>query len=97
MPEYDTLESLKEREVINVCDGRRLGYVCNAQLDLCTGRLTAIIVPGECNFLGISKGDDIIIPWDCIERLGRDIILVRCDGEYKRMPKPKKKLFKFVN
>lgn len=93
MPEFDTLGSLREREVINVCDGRRLGYVCDAQLDLCTGKLTAIIVPGECNFLGISKGDDIIIPWGCIQRLGKDIILVNCQGEYQRCPRKKKKLF----
>ena len=94
MPDPCTLESLKEREVINVCDGRRLGCVCDARLDLQTGRLTALIVPGECNFLGISKGDDVLIPWDCIERIGEDIILVRCDGEYIKCPKQKKRHFK---
>lgn len=94
MPDLITVESLKDREVINVCDGRRLGCVCDAQFELCSGRLTALIVPGECNFLGISKGDDILIPWHCIERIGDDIILVKCDGEYIRIPKKKKKLFK---
>ena len=94
MPDLCTLESLKNREVINVCDGRRLGNVCDAQLDLMSGRLTAIIVPGECNFLGISKGDDILIPWGCIERIGEDIILVKCEGEYVRCPRPKRRFFK---
>lgn len=94
MSDICSLESLKEREVINVCDGRRLGSVCDAQLDLINGRLTAIIVPGECNFLGISKGDDILIPWSCIERIGEDIILVKCEGEYIKCPRPKKRLFK---
>ena len=94
MPDFTTLDQLKEREVINVCDGRRLGNVSDAQLDLDTGRLTALIVPGECNFLGISKGDDILIPWGCIERIGPDIILVRCDGEYIKCPRQKKRLFK---
>ena len=94
MPDLVLLESLKDREVINVCDGRRLGYVCDAQLDLCSGRLTAIIVPGECNFLGFSKGDDILIPWACIERIGDDIILVKSDGDYIRIPRRKRKLLK---
>jgi len=94
MPDLITLESLKDREVINVCDGRRLGNVCDAQFDICTGQLTGLIVPGECNFLGISKGDDILIPWGCIERIGDDIIIIRCDGNYTRMPKKKRKLFK---
>ena len=94
MPDLVLLESLKDREVINVCDGRRLGYVCDAQLDLCSGRLTAIIVPGECNFLGFSKGDDILSPWACIERIGDDIILVKSDGDYIRIPRRKRKLLK---
>ena len=94
MPDLITLESLKEREVINVCDGRRLGNVSDAQLDLCSGRLTALIVPGECNFLGISKGDDILIPWHCIERIGDDIIIVKCEGDYIRVPRKKKRFLK---
>ena len=94
MPEFVTLEALKDREVINVCDGRRLGNVCDAQFELCSGKLTALIVPGECNFLGISKGDDILIPWSCIERIGDDLIIVKCDGEYMRCPRKKKRFLK---
>ena len=94
MPDFITVDQLKDREVINVCDGRRLGNVSDVQIDLCNGRLTAIIVPGECNFLGFSKGDDVLIPWSCIERIGDDIIIVRCEGEYLRVPRKKKRLFK---
>ena len=94
MPDFTTLDSLKEREVINVSDGRRLGNVCDAQLELCSGRLIALIVPGECNFLGISKGDDVLIPWGCIERIGDDIIIVKCEGEYMRVPRKKRHFFK---
>ena len=53
-----TLDELKNKEVINVCDGHRLGFVIDGQLDVVSGRLISIIVPGECNFLGISKGED---------------------------------------
>lgn len=66
MPDIISFDSLKEREVINVCDGKRLGYVCDGQIDINCGKLIAIIVPGECNFLGISKGDDILIPWKAL-------------------------------
>ena len=44
--------------------------------------------------LGIPKGDDILIPWSCIERIGDDIILIRCDGEYMKCPRQKKRIFK---
>ena len=94
MPDFITVDQLKDREVINVCDGRRLGCVCDAQFDLCGGRLTALIVAGECNFLGISKGDDVLIPWSCIERIGDDIIIVRCEGEYMRIPRKKRRFLK---
>ena len=91
--EYTTIDALKDKEVINVCDGKKLGFVCDCQIDICMGRLLAIIVPGECNFLGISKGEDILIPWENIERIGDDIILVRIPDLYQRVEKPKKKFF----
>ncbi len=86
-----TLDALKNKEVINICDGRRLGFVIDGQLDISQGRLISIIVPGECNFLGISKGDNIIIPWSCIERIGDDIILVKVSDMYQRCEKAKRK------
>lgn len=68
---------MRDKEVINVCDGRRLGYVSDVEFDICDGRICAIVVPGECNMLGFGKGEDIVIPWDKIERIGEDTILVK--------------------
>ncbi len=74
-----TIEKLHEKEVINIIDGKRLGYPCDVKMDLCDGRITAIIVPCGGGFLGIgSKHEDIIIPWENIEKIGKDIILVKC-------------------
>lgn len=87
MVESVTFDSLKDREVINVNDGKRLGYVCDLSFDIFSGRINAIIVPGECNFLGISKGENILIPWECIERIGDDIIIVKEPGPYQRCPR----------
>ena len=86
-----TLDAMKNKEVINISDGRRLGFVVDGQLDIIQGKLISIIVPGECNFLGISKGDDILIPWECIERIGDDIILVKVNDIYKRCERAKKR------
>ena len=36
----------KHKEVINISDGRRLGYVQDVCADLETGNITLIIVPG---------------------------------------------------
>lgn len=79
------IEDFRFKEVINVCDGRRLGYVSDVFVEIATGRVTAIIVPGPCKFLGLFwREDDYIIPWECIRRIGSDIILVDVSGAYRR-------------
>lgn len=61
--------------VINVCDGASLGYVTDIELDMCDGRIAALIV-GDCTLLGISKEEVIRIEWCKIKCIGEDAILV---------------------
>ena len=85
---------LKCREVINICDGCRLGFVCDVELDCTGGNIVALIVPGKLKFVGLfGREDDFVIPWGCIRRIGNDIILVEVDLERIRVPCRKKKLF----
>ena len=68
---------LKCREVINIRDCKRLGFVGDVDFDLENGCILAIIVPGPptiCGFLGCEK--EFIIPYCCIRQVGPDIILV---------------------
>lgn len=65
------------REVINLCDGARLGEVCDLVFEPVSGSITAIVVPGQGGFFGMFCKDDCVIPWACIETLGDDYILVR--------------------
>ncbi len=67
----------KQKEVININDGRRLGFVCDVEIDLDSGRLEAIIIPGEGRIFGLfGRVNDYVIPWDRIKKIGEDIILV---------------------
>ena len=68
----------KHKEVVNIKDGKRLGYVQDVCADLETGIITSIIVPGGTNRLMslFSNSNDIIIPWDKITCIGDDLILV---------------------
>ncbi len=67
----------KHKEVINIKDGRRLGYVQDVTADFKTGNIKEIIVPGSNNFFNIfSAGNELTIPWDSIKVIGEDIILV---------------------
>ena len=79
------IAELRYKEIINVCTGHRLGYVSDADFDIQTGQLRALIVPGPCRFFGLfGREDDYILPFDCISRIGSDIILIEVHGEYQR-------------
>lgn len=68
----------KRKEVINITDGRRLGFVQDVCADLETGKITSIIVPGGTNKLinFFSSSNDIVIEWSKIKCIGEDLILV---------------------
>lgn len=67
----------KHKEVININDGRRLGFVQDVCADLETGTITSIIVPGNNKFMGMfSNGNEIVIQWQNIKCIGEDVILV---------------------
>ncbi len=71
------VSELRRKEVINVKDGARLGFVCDVEFDELEGTVDAIIVPGPARFFGIfGRDEDYIISWDEIEKIGEDIILV---------------------
>ena len=68
---------LCRKEVIDVTDGSRYGYVGDAEIDLETGQVRALVVPGRLRLLGLlGREEDHIFPWAAIKRLGEDIILV---------------------
>ena len=58
-------------EVINLCDGARLGTTRALELDADCGNVTALIVPVECGFFSFGKCDAYRIPWCRIECMGR--------------------------
>lgn len=70
---------LQVLEVINVVDGRRLGTVYDLELDVNSGRILRLILPGPPRgFLGWwGRGQDVEIPWENIVKIGVDVILVR--------------------
>ena len=81
---------LQCKEVICISDGRRLGYICDAKVEVPEGTITAIIVPGPCSFFGLwGRRDDFVIPWRCIKRIGPDIVLVDIKPEECRVPRVK--------
>jgi len=79
---------LKRMEVINICDGKRLGFVGDIEFDECTGKIKCLIVPGPgviCGILGREK--EFEIPFEDICQFGDDIILVKFENKEKEKEK----------
>ncbi len=71
------MQELRCKEVINICDGCRLGYVGDVDVLVPEGQVAAIVVFGPCRFFGLfGRGEEYYIPWENIQRVGDDIILV---------------------
>jgi YlmC/YmxH family sporulation protein len=71
-----TFCELREREVVNIVDGKRLGRVIDMAFTCC-GQAVGIVVPGERRLLkNISGCENIFIPWKCVSKIGDDVILV---------------------
>ncbi|MCL2408883.1 MAG: YlmC/YmxH family sporulation protein [Oscillospiraceae bacterium] len=84
------LVDLRCKEVINIHNGFRLGFVCDVIIDVLTGHMAAILVPGPCRFFGVfGREDDYLIPWECIRKIGDDIILVNVEDAFKREKRKK--------
>ena len=80
-----TVSDLRYKEIINLNNGNRLGFVCDAEITLPEGEVTALIVPGPARFFGLfGRGEDLVIPWERIAKIGEDIILVEIEGDPPR-------------
>lgn len=68
---------LRNKEVINIKNGKRLGFVCDVEISLAQGKISAIILPPQKGRLFFSgRDDDTVVEWEKIKKIGDDIILV---------------------
>lgn len=88
-----TFCDLSEKEVINCNDGSVVGNV--RDIEICTDDCRLIAIYVEKNTGLFSKSEAIRIPWDSIEKIGCDVIIVKiaqcCIKDHEH--KERKKLF----
>lgn len=71
------INELRDRDVVNVNDGKRLGVIHDLDIDIENGNIKALIIPGAGGFMGVlGRKQDLIIPWKKIVKVGVDTILV---------------------
>ena len=77
-----TFADLKQKDVVNVCDGRRLGKPIDLVLNE-AACVEALVVPASTGFLSMlrQEKEGCLIPWNRILRIGDDVILVEVREE----------------
>ncbi len=68
---------LQSKDVINVVDGTKMGRIANMEIDITTGKIAAIIVQSNTRLVNFfTGGNNIVIPWNQIVKIGGDVIIV---------------------
>ncbi|HIS93344.1 MAG TPA: YlmC/YmxH family sporulation protein [Candidatus Alectryocaccomicrobium excrementavium] len=78
-----TFSQLRDKDVINVPDGRKLGKPID--LAFCeNAMIEAIVVPGPSSIWNClsREREGCAIPWNRIRRIGDDVILVDLDANF---------------
>ncbi|MBS3938063.1 MAG: YlmC/YmxH family sporulation protein [Peptococcaceae bacterium] len=71
------VHELREKEIVNIRNGQRIGFIGDLDVDIEEGRIRALIVIGQGRMLGLfGRDNDVSIPWAKIVKIGMDIILV---------------------
>lgn len=81
---------LRDKQVVSIKDGAVIGFVNDIEFDPQTGKITAMVITGRAKGLGLfSREEDIVIPWENIEVIGNDSILVNFECFIKSTKKQK--------
>lgn len=79
---------LRDKDVVNIKDGVKLGEVCDLEFDGESAQITAIVLFGKLKFFGLlGREPDIVIKWEEIQTIGKDTVLV----DYLEKPEIRKK------
>ncbi len=71
------ITDMHDKEVINICNGCRLGVVDDVEVDTCSAQICAIVIHGHPKCFGLfGHEEDLIIPWRDIEVIGEETVLV---------------------
>lgn len=73
---------LRKKEVIDIDTAERLGYVCDIDVDLQSGRINSIILPSGGFFAPLfGQKRELVIPWSAVCAVGSEFILVKFPTE----------------
>ena len=72
-----SFNELCRKDVINVCDGAKLGTIAELEFDSCNGQICSLILSRCSGFFSFKNECRIQLPWNRLECIGDDTILVK--------------------
>ncbi len=76
-----TFIALKQKDVINLIDGKHLGRVCDLTFTFPENKVTGFTVTGSKGFK--FSRQEIFLPINCVVKIGADAVLVKYGKEEK--------------
>lgn len=85
-----SFKELKCKQVVNTVDGKCLGHITDVIFDIVSAKALGFIVPQTSSgFWGFFKGSkDLFIPFNCVCKIGVDVILVELYVNENKNPPP---------
>ena len=75
------IAELQYKELVDISDGTRYGYIGDLEVDVEQGTIKNLIVYGRPRMFGLlGREGDVVFPWSAIKRVGADLILI--DGSH---------------
>ena len=88
-----SFSGLRNKEVVNIKTGEKIGYADDVELDTAEGKLISLIIYGRLRALGLmGRDDDVVIRCGDIRLIGVDTILVDISDTAKPSNEPRYKV-----
>ena len=86
---------LSQKDVISILTGQNIGRVDDIEFSRESARVQNLVIYGRPRWFGIfGREENIIVPWENVVTIGRDVILVN-NCELKSNNKKRKLFIKF--
>ncbi len=71
------IEELQNKDVISIENGCKIGYVTDVEAEVCSGKISAIIVSSVQTGFSFKKSESFRVCWSDIVVMGDETILVK--------------------
>ncbi len=71
------LSDLQNKDVVDILTGERIGNVIDVEIEGTTGNILKMIIYEKKGFINMLRGgEEVMITWPQIKKIGTDVILV---------------------